>query len=263
MLALAAFAASYVFAAMSLIGATASSLAFGPTLAVQLAGSFANRLSPGSWEGLELDVRYLTRTGLDAIASDAAVALNAVGGVIVHAVALLVSLILLGQTGIVARPLPERWALLVAVVVVLAAVGVVLWAPMIRKRWIEPARKAVSSLGEVVRKPVKSLQLFGGAAGVSACYIGALAASLDAFNGDTGLIEVAIVYLGAAVIGSISSTPGGLGAVEGALVAGLTFAGTSVGAAVAGVLTFRLITFWLPIPLGALAWRVLHRRRVV
>ena len=46
--------------------------------------------------------------------------------------------------------------------------------------------------------------------------------------------------------GRVSPTPGGLGAVEAALVSGLTGYGMPDGKAVAAVLTFRLFTFWLP-----------------
>jgi hypothetical protein len=47
-------------------------------------------------------------------------------------------------------------------------------------------------------------------------------------------------------------------AMEAALVVGLTAAGPQTGPAVAGVLTFRLLTFWLPILPGCLAYRSLR-----
>ena len=65
------------------------------------------------------------------------------------------------------------------------------------------------------------------------------------------------VYLAGAAVASISPTPGGLGAMEAALVAGLTAVGAPTGPAVAGVLAFRLLTFWLPILPGWLAYRAL------
>lgn len=261
--ALGASAASYIAAALSQIGATTAPLAFGPTVAVQLAGSFANRLTPGSLGGLGLNVRYLEVSGLDRPSSVAAVALNAVAGVIVHTAALVVALILLGRTSVDTGRLPHGWALLVVVIAVLTVSGVIVWSVHGKKRWIEPARKAVGSLAEVLGRPAKSLELFGGSAGVSLCYILALGACLHAFNAHAGPVEVATVYLAAAAISSFSPTPGGLGAMEAALVAGLTSAGTATGAAVAGVLAFRLVTFWLPIPFGALTLRGLQRRHVV
>jgi uncharacterized membrane protein YbhN (UPF0104 family) len=69
--------------------------------------------------------------------------------------------------------------------------------------------------------------------------------------------------LGGTAVASASPTPDGLGALEAALVAGLTALGYPVGLAVAGVLTYRLFTFWLPILPGLAAFRYLHRRQVI
>ena len=45
-------------------------------------------------------------------------------------------------------------------------------------------------------------------------------------------------------------TPGGIGAVEAALSAGLTAAGLHGAVAFSAVLLFRTVTFWLPVPFG-------------
>jgi len=74
------------------------------------------------------------------------------------------------------------------------------------------------------------------------------------------LLHVSAAYLTAAAIGAVSPTPGGLGAVEAALVAGLIGLGVPPGPAIAGVLSFRLITYWLPVIPGVVAFRVLRRR---
>jgi uncharacterized protein (TIRG00374 family) len=70
---------------------------------------------------------------------------------------------------------------------------------------------------------------------------------------------VALAYLGGSAVGAASPTPGGLGAVEAALVAGLTALGAPAGPAIAAVLMFRLATFWLPIAPGWFAFRRLRR----
>jgi glycosyltransferase 2 family protein len=69
-----------------------------------------------------------------------------------------------------------------------------------------------------------------------------------------------VVYLAASALGSSVSTPGGLGAVEAALVGGLTATGVPVGSALTAVLAFRIATFWLPAPLGWAAFVALQRR---
>jgi uncharacterized membrane protein YbhN (UPF0104 family) len=62
------------------------------------------------------------------------------------------------------------------------------------------------------------------------------------------IAKIGLVYLTGSAIGSIIPTPGGIGAVEAGLTAGLTAAGVPV--AVSAVLLFRLLTFWLTIPFG-------------
>ena len=74
------------------------------------------------------------------------------------------------------------------------------------------------------------------------------------------IAKVGFVYLTGSALGSIIPTPGGLGAVEAALTAGLTAAGLHSAVAVSSVLLFRLLTFWLPVPVGWVALNYLERK---
>ncbi|HTP17229.1 MAG TPA: lysylphosphatidylglycerol synthase domain-containing protein [Streptosporangiaceae bacterium] len=56
---------------------------------------------------------------------------------------------------------------------------------------------------------------------------------------------------------------GRLGAIEAALVAGLTGVGMRAGPAVSAVLLYRLATYWLPVLPGWLSWRFLQHRGYV
>jgi uncharacterized protein (TIRG00374 family) len=58
----------------------------------------------------------------------------------------------------------------------------------------------------------------------------------------------------------IPFTPGGLGFVEAGLTGLLALAGATAHQAVVATLAYRLLVFWLPLPLGGLAY-ALHRRR--
>jgi undecaprenyl-diphosphatase len=69
--------------------------------------------------------------------------------------------------------------------------------------------------------------------------------------------------MGAAAIAAAAPSPGGLGAIEAALVAGLTGVGMQPGPAVSAVLLYRLATYWLPVAPGWLSWRALLRRGYV
>jgi uncharacterized membrane protein YbhN (UPF0104 family) len=61
-------------------------------------------------------------------------------------------------------------------------------------------------------------------------------------------------YGAANLLGLLPITPGGLGVIEGVLMPSLVAFGVSSGVAVLGVLGWRVLQFWLPIPAGGLAY---------
>ena len=69
-----------------------------------------------------------------------------------------------------------------------------------------------------------------------------------------------LAFVAASVLGLLPFTPGGLGFVEAGLTATLVLAGVSAGDALVTTLVYRLLTFWLPLPIGAVA-AVIFRRR--
>jgi glycosyltransferase 2 family protein len=72
-----------------------------------------------------------------------------------------------------------------------------------------------------------------------------------------------IVVIGAVYLAAAAPSPGGLGAIEAALVAGLGGVGMRAGPAVSAVLLYRLATYWLPVLPGWRSWRVPQRREYV
>jgi uncharacterized protein (TIRG00374 family) len=86
------------------------------------------------------------------------------------------------------------------------------------------------------------------------CTAAALWVFLGAF-GHWERIDGLIVAFGLAyVLAAIPITPAGLGVVEATMIPLLTFFGCDRGIATLGVVTYRLVNFWLPIPLGFLAY---------
>jgi undecaprenyl-diphosphatase len=233
------------------------------TTAVQVASSFVNRLTPGNDGGLSINVRYLVNAGIDRTEAIAAVALSTVAGAIVHLLGLVVALAVVSTSEVGDVRLPSGWPVVTGVALTLAALGIVLWSPLGRRRLVPPLVHATRSLGEVILRPGKAAELFGGSVLLTGCYALALAASLEAFGADVSLAQVVAIYLGGAALASFSPTPGGLGAMEAALVAGLSAVGVEHGPAIAGVLTFRLLTYWLPILPGWVSYQVLRRGGVV
>ena len=251
-------ALTYVASAAALIGGVPGHVPFWPTVVAQFASSFINRVSPANVGGMALNARFLQKAGSDTAASVAAVGVNSLAGAIMH---------LAGHDLTKAFKLPSSSKILLILAVILAVIGIILasrpgrrWA---RKTLVPGLRSAAVSLRRVAKSPVKLGLLFGGSALITLAYIAALVASLEAFTTAPSLVLVGAVYLGAAALAAAAPTPGGLGAIETALIAGLTGVGVAAGPAVSAVLLYRLATYWLPVLPGWLSFRFLQRREYV
>src|SRR5690349_759439 len=260
-------ALTYLASAVALMGAVLPRIRLWPTVLAQAASSFVNRVSPANVGGMALNARYLQKSGVDTSAGVAAVGVNSLVGAIVHLVLIVVFFTWAGHGLSSAFKLPSTSKLLLILAVVMALIGIVLATRPGRRfavgKLIPGLKSAAASLRRVGQKPGKMLMLFGGSAAITLAYIGGLAASIQAFGGGPGLILIGAVYLGAAAIAAAAPSPGGLGAIEAALIAGLTAVGMHAGPAVSAVLLYRLATYWLPIAPGWLSWRALLRRDYV
>jgi uncharacterized membrane protein YbhN (UPF0104 family) len=89
----------------------------------------------------------------------------------------------------------------------------------------------------------------------------ALVTAVAAF--DPGFPNPALIllaYVTGQVLSTISITPGGVGFVEAGLAATLVLAGVPRGSAALATLAYRLVSFWLALPAGGLAYWRWHRR---
>jgi uncharacterized membrane protein YbhN (UPF0104 family) len=156
------------------------------------------------------------------------VGVNALAGAIVHAILLVIFFSWAGRGLGRAFKLPSSSTLLVILAVVAAVAGLVMITRQGRRF--------------AVRRLLPPVEAFGVTAGIG---------------------QIGAVYLGASLVAAASPTPGGLGAMEVATIAGLTSIGISSGPAVSAVLLYRLATYWLPVPPGWLSWRLLQRMEYV
>ena len=260
-------AATYVFSALSVIGSVPEQLPLGATVEAQVASSFVNRISPANVGGMALNVRYLRKAGVESGEAVVGIGLNAVVGVVLHIGLLAGFAAWTGRRSSSAMHVPAASALLIGLAVALAATGAV-WTTRWGRRWLRRRivpilRQARASLVVVARSPRKVADVVGGSLCVTLCYVGAFVAACAAFGGSAGIPELATVYLGAAALAAAAPTPGGLGAMEAALVAGLVAIGTTPGVALAVTLGYRVATFWLPIVPGWFAFHHLQRHGAI
>jgi uncharacterized membrane protein YbhN (UPF0104 family) len=80
-------------------------------------------------------------------------------------------------------------------------------------------------------------------------------------DAEVGWAEALAVFAFARLVTAIPLTPGGVGMVELALIAGLTQAGGEDALVVAAVLLFRVLTYLLPIVIGGVTYVIWRRKR--
>lgn len=82
----------------------------------------------------------------------------------------------------------------------------------------------------------------------------ALWASFRAYGLSVGLEALAVVFGMQALAAWLPITPSGLGISEALIIPALIAFGAHRSAAVLGILTWRMLAYWLPIPIGAVAF---------
>ena len=89
----------------------------------------------------------------------------------------------------------------------------------------------------ILRRPGRRpLLLLGGSAGVTTAQGCVLVASLEAFGVHLPVVTVLAVFVAGSAVAAAAPTPGGLGALEAALVGGLAQVGAPTTPAIAAVL---------------------------
>ena len=82
-----------------------------------------------------------------------------------------------------------------------------------------------------------------------------------AFGHTISPIDLLVAYGLANILAAIPITPGGLGIIEGVLIPTLVGFGVPHAQAILAVLSYRLVNFWIPIPVGGVAYGSLKWRR--
>lgn len=265
--ALVASAVTYGFAALSFQGAVADAIPFGPTLRAQVAASFAALVGPANVGRFALTARFLERLGVQRSEAGASVAVNAIAGLVVHVALMLGFFVWAGNSTVGGLSLPASETVLLVLAFGLAVVGVLLAIRPVRRKVLAPFWEAIytgfSSIGRVFTSPGRVAELFGGSAGLTLTYVAVMVCTVEAFGGGLNVAQIGAAYLGAVAIATFAPTPGGLGALESALIAGLTAFGLPAGIAVSATLTFRLATFWLPVLPGWLTFGWMQRNEEI
>jgi uncharacterized membrane protein YbhN (UPF0104 family) len=258
--------------------------------AVQVAASVANHVVPGSIGGMAVNVRFLQRSGLSRAAAIAAVGLNSVATLITHlllivAVWALAPAVLpddavqsqLARAAKGLRPVASEsglsWVTVAIVVTVTVAAVVVVRGAGRTGGWrrvqglgaalADNGVRELGGLRTVMRSPHRAVLLWIGSAASPLLHAIILVAVFKSLATGVPVLTLALVYLVASAVAALVPSPGGFGALDVALVAGLIAAGAPSATAVAVVLGYRLVTVWAPLVPGAFVFAILLHRRLL
>jgi uncharacterized protein (TIRG00374 family) len=128
------------------------------------------------------------------------------------------------------------------------------------RKALQEVRKAlVGGTGEAVQiVRSRNLLVISGSLGYWAWDNAVLWATFHAFGYSPPITVILLGYL-IGQLGGLLPLPGGLGGIDGGLIGTLIVYGTPAAATAAAVLVYRVILFWLPLLIGAVAFISLRR----
>jgi len=234
-----------------LLGATTIDLIYTRTVAVMFGQSYLNRFTPANAGGMAMRVRYLQLNGLETAVAASAIALTSGASGVAQVVTIVVFLIWGGSSDKLSDfDFPDMGSIVVIILVIGALVTLLLitrFGRTVLRPWAASAMSKIQeSVRDLLRRPTKLGQLFGGALLGKLANVIAFWVSMAAFGADISFPKAGAIYIIATTIGSAVPTPGGVGGVEAALTAALIAYGIDNATAAAIVLFFRMLTFWLP-----------------
>jgi uncharacterized protein (TIRG00374 family) len=267
LLGLAVSALTYVGAAAALWSCADGLVSFRNLVIMQVANTFAATTTPAGVGGLAMSTRFLQKGGLGALRATAAVALQQTVQVIVHVALLIMFTAAAGASADLRHFVPSPTLLYLIAGVLLGLVGAFLFVPKLR-RWLGTAvrprlKEVLTDLAELAREPRRLVIIVLGCAATTLGMALALWASIEAFGGNTSFVTVTVVTMVGGTLASAAPTPGGVGAVEAALIGGLAAFGVTTAIAVPSVLLYRVLTCWLPVFVGWPIMRWLTRKDMI
>jgi uncharacterized membrane protein YbhN (UPF0104 family) len=168
------------------------------------------------------------------------------------AVAVLGTVMALGLLG----PDLSLWLTAVPAAGALLVIAVVLLVPRLGVGGPVSADAGTTEAVQIVRS--RNLLVIAGSLGYWAWDNAALWATFHAFDFSPPIAVILLGYL-IGQLGGLLPLPGGLGGIDGGLIGTLIVYGTPAAVTAAAVLVYRVILFWLPLLVGAVAFISLRR----
>lgn len=236
-------------------------LAYRPTLLIQLASAFTNRLLPAGIGTLTLYVQYLRKAEHTTSQAVAVVGVNNMLGMLAHIMLLAAVFICFADT-LHTGWLSQADGGMIGIISLIAGI-IILAILLIFKQLRQRAYRLVSEVRQSVyayqKQPRRLLGALGFSLLTTVCYIAAFYCCVAAVGAQLGIYQVFTVFTIGMIVGTATPTPGGLVGAEAGLTGGLVAYGVQPDTALAAVLLYRFLTYWLPLIPGFITFIRIRR----
>ena len=238
----------------------------GITTIEQFAIGFINIAVPSAAGRVATNTRYFEKFGINAVTSTTTGVITGFIGFIAQAI-LVVLTILVGAGSIDFSEMEGGggairllgMALIGFVVVFIVVALVPKW-----RHWAEDKiRKPLSQMGDAlktIKNPRVAIEALASSMGTEILYGAGFAMCVLAVGGSITLGEAVFINVTVSLFAGLMPVPGGVGVAEAGMTAGLTAIGIDSDTAVAAVIIYRMISYYLPPLWGyiSLQWLTRH-----
>lgn len=234
-------------------------ISFRAVALVQTATALTSRVAPIGVGTMGLNALFFRRRGHTTAESLAVVAANNGLGVVGH----FLLLAIIATTA----PWPGRthlnlsWSMLYWAAFIIVVSGLTLaFVPRVRRFALAGVKSLLRAVaGYRDRRSTLALMLVMSML-LSVVYVLALVAAAQAVGISLPFNQIFLIYSFSLLTGVATPTPGGLVGVEAGLYGGFVAYGVAAEPALAAALLYRLVTYWLPLLPGFIAFRIVQHR---
>lgn len=257
------FFISPFFAALSYYFLSKLHLNFKNLFTVQVANGFINRVLPSGSGALGTGVLFLKKSGHStASAVSLTIVNNAIGFI-----SFIITVAVLGlfEDGVIKNPLVSSWrvALLSAVFIAFAILIIFATNNIYKKKIIRFYKDSLAVLITLIKRPAFTALALLSNFGITALYIIVLAICIYAIGYTYPISQIAYVFAVGITAVSISPTPNGLGVAELAISVALQSIGLSPEESFIVALSYRVVTYWIPILPGYIAYQYIIKKNII
>ena len=260
LVAVAAMGLSYPVSSLTFLFLAKHKISFPRTTLVKLAGSFTNRLLPAGIGAMGISYDFLKKNKHSTSQSIAVVAANNTIGLMGHIILLATTLLITHKS--IAElfkfniKIPSYWIIIISAAVFLI---LIVWFKLAGKNFFSNIRQILKNLASYQAHPIRLVGALATSILLTLTSVFCLVACLHAINIHLSFIKVLVVLTLGIAGGTAVPTPGGLVGAEAGLVAGFVAYGLTSDRALTVTLLYRLLTYWVALIIGAIAFSIARR----